>query len=310
MTEAALAVSETNDSPGWLGHGAIFVLGAILFVVCRYFPAELPPFLPWDFVWPEYLATALSLYWFARGLKRLPKSQRPALWRSASFVLGVLILYAVLQTRIDYYALHLFFIHRAQHYVLHHAGAFLVALGASGPALLEGMPASLRPIVLSRPVRGVVDVIQHPAVSPVLFVGLIYLWLVPAIHTRVMLDVRLYNLMNESMAVDGIFFWCLVLDHRPHPPARIGSGLRALLIIAVEPFQMILGAILSLSSTDFYPVYRICGRVIDVSPISDMHYGGLIIWLPSTLTSFAGMMVVLVALRINDEAAERTRIAA
>jgi hypothetical protein len=36
-----------------------------------------------------------------------------------------------------------------------------------------------------------------------------------------------------------------------------------------------------------------------------MHYGGLIIWLPSTLTSFAGMMVVLVTLRLNEEAAER-----
>ena len=111
--------------------------------------------------------------------------------------------------------------------------------------------------------------------------------------------------MNASMAIDGIFFWCLILDPRPKPPARIGSGLRALLVIAVEPFQMILGAILSLSSTDFYPVYRICGRIWDITAISDMHYGGLIIWLPSTLTSFAGMIVVLVNLRLSDEAAER-----
>jgi putative membrane protein len=71
-----------------------------------------------------------------------------------------------------------------------------------------------------------------------------------------MLDVRLYNLMNWTMAVDGIFFWCLILDPRPKPPARIGIGLRALLVLAVEPFQMILGAILSLSMIDYYPVYR------------------------------------------------------
>ena len=36
-----------------------------------------------------------------------------------------------------------------------------------------------------------------------------------------------------------------------------------------------------------------------------MHDGGLIIWLPSTLTSFAGMIVVLLNLRLADEAAER-----
>lgn len=303
----AASFSDDTDTPGWLGHGVILALGAILYGVCRYFPAELPVWLPYEFSWPEYLATTLALYWFARGLAR---GARPAIWRCAAFVFGVLSTYSVLQTRIDYYALHMFFIHRAQHFVLHHIGAFLIALGASGPVLWAGMPAFLRPIIASWPVRRTVDFIQHPAVAPVLFVGLIYLWLVPAFHTRVMLDVRLYDLMNESMAVDGIFFWCLVLDHRPKPPARIGSGLRALLIIAVEPFQMILGAILSLSSTDFYPVYRICGRILDVSALSDMHYGGLIIWLPSTLTSFAGVIVVLVHMRLNEEAAERGETAA
>ena len=120
-----------------------------------------------------------------------------------------------------------------------------------------------------------------------------------------MLDVNLYNFMNESMAVDGIFFWCLILDSRPKPPARLASGLRALLVIAVEPLQMVLGAILSLSMTDYYPVYRICGRIWDIPGLSDQHYGGLIIWLPSTLTSFAGMIVVLATMRINEERAER-----
>lgn len=303
----ALAATIPEDKPdaGWLGHGLILAVGMLLYGASHYFPAEMPVWMPWEFVWPEYLACALALYWFARGLRRLPRAEHPPLWRSVSFVLGVVSLYVVLQTRIDYYALHLFFVHRAQHYMLHHLGAFLIALGASAPVLWAGMPAVLRPILASRPVKALVDFIQHPAIAPVLFVGLIYLWLIPEIHTRVMLDLRLYNLMNESMAVDGIFFWCLILDPRPKPPARIPSGLRALLVIAVEPLQMVLGAILSLSMTDFYPVYRICGRILDISAISDMHYGGLIIWLPSTLTSFAGMIVVLVHMRLNDEAAER-----
>jgi len=311
MADAAYPTSALrSDDPGWIGHGLIFALGCALYIACRFFPAELPAWMPWEFVWWEYLGCALGLYWFFRGLARLPRADRPAPWRIVSYVLGVVSLYAVLQTRIDYYALHMFFVHRAQHYVLHHSGAFLIALGAAGPALWAGMPRFLHPILSSRPVTAAVDFLQHPAVAPVLFVGLIYLWLVPALHTRVMLDARLYDLMNATMAVNGIFFWCLILDPRPKPPARIGSGLRALLVIAVEPFQMILGAILSLSSIDFYPVYRICGRVLAMSAISDMHYGGLIIWLPSTLTSFAGMIVVLVTMRLNDEAAERAGEAA
>ncbi len=301
---AALAPQWGRSRAEWLGYGALLVLGGTLYVLSTFFPAEMPVWMPWEFSWPEFLVTGLSLGWFALGLKRLPKVERPPLWRNVAFVLGVVSIYAVLQTRIDYYALHMFFVHRAQHFVLHHVGAFLIGLGASGPVLWAGMPDFLKPVFRSRPVRATVDVIQHPAVAPVLFVGLIYLWLIPEFHTRVMLDARLYDLMNASMAIDGIFFWCLILDPRPKPPARIGSGMRALLVLAVEPFQMVLGAILSLSGIDYYPVYRICGRVLDITGISDQHYGGLIIWLPSTLTSFAGMISVLIAMRINEEKAE------
>jgi putative membrane protein len=257
--------------------------------------------MPWDFSWAEFLVTALGLGWFVTGLARLPQSLRPPLWRRISFVVGVVSTYAVLQTHFDYFAQHMFFVHRAQHFVLHHFGAFLIALGMPGSAIRAGMPAPVKFVLDSAPVRRTVDIIQHPLVAPVLFVGLIYLWLVPAIHTRVMLDTRLYNLMNATMAVDGIFFWSLILDNRARPLARLGFGLRALLVIAVEPLQMVLGAVLSLSSTDYYPVYRICGRLWDIPALSDQHYGGLIVWLPSTMTSFAGMICVLVALRLHEE---------
>src|SRR6185437_9235589 len=264
MSTATLTGDFEGASRGWLGFGALLLLGAALWFVCREFPAELPFVLPWEFSWPVFLATSLSLAWFFTGLRRLPTAEHPPLWRSACFVIGVLLLYAMVQTHIDYYAQHMFFIHRAQHFVLHHVGAFLIALGASGSVLWAGMPDFLKPLFTSRPVRAVVDFIMHPVVAPLLFVGMIYFWLIPAIHTRVMLDQRLYDVMNWSMALDGIAFWWLVLDPRPKPPPRIGSGIRALLIIAVEPPQMALGAILSLASTDYYPVYQICGRMFDI----------------------------------------------
>jgi putative membrane protein len=39
-----------------------------------------------------------------------------------------------------------------------------------------------------------------------------------------------------------------------------------------------------------------------------MHYGGLIIWLPGTLTSLAAMIVVLWTMRINEEKTEAIRL--
>jgi putative membrane protein len=287
----------------WLWYGALLALGALLDLVCRFFPADLPMWLPWEFSWPEYLVFALTLVWFVRGLRLLPKDRHPPLWRLIFFVVGVLSFWIVLQTRIDYYAQHMFFVHRAAHFVLHHAGAFLIALGMSGPVIFAGMPDFLKPVVKSAPLRAIMAVLQHPVVAPFLFVGLLYFWLIPQIHTRVMLDANLYALMNWTMAVNGVMFWSLILDSRPKPPARLSHLMRAALILVIELPQMVLGSILSLSEHDIYAVYSICGRVLDMTALNDQHYGGLIIWLPGTLTSFAAMIVVLVTMRLNEEKA-------
>jgi putative membrane protein len=285
----------------WYGYGVLLIAGGAVDVACRLFPSELPLWMPWEFSWPVFLVIGLTLAWYARGWRRLAPADRPALWRTASFSFGVMSIYVVLQTHVDYLAQHMFFVHRWAHFVLHHAGAFFVALGAGGPILRAGMPAFLLPFLDARPVRRSIDVLQHPLVAPLLFVGLLYFWLIPAIHTRVMLDANLYDLMNWSMAINGVMFWSLILDSRPKPPARYSHLLRALMILIIELPQMVLGAILSLSMTDYYPVYEICGRIFPMSALSDMHYGGLIIWLPGTLTSFAAMIVVLWTMRLNEE---------
>jgi putative membrane protein len=293
---------------GWAWYAALLALGAVLYFVCRFFPADLPVWLPWEFSWPEYLATGLTLGWFIRGLKILPRGEHLPLWRILCFVAGMASFWIVLQTRIDYYAQHMFFVHRGAHFVLHHLGAFFIALGMSGPVLWAGMPDGLKPIVLSRPVQAGLSFLQHPAMASFLFVGLLYFWLIPQIHTRVMLDANLYELMNWTMAINGVMFWSLILDSRAKPPARLSHLMRAALILVIELPQMVLGSVLSLTERDIYPVYTICGRVLDMTALNDQHYGGLIIWLPGTLTSFAAMIAVLVTMRLNEERAEREAV--
>ena len=303
-----MAVKSDNSAMGdWLGYGAVLALGGVLDTLTRLYPANMPFWMPWEFSWPEYLAIVLSLVWFFKGLAVLSPAERPAPWRSVCFVAGILSFYIVLQTHIDYWAQHMFFVHRWAHFVLHHAGAFFIALGMSGPVIRTGMPDFLKPILDARVVRRTMDVLQHPAVAPVLFVGLLYFWLIPPWHTRVMLDANLYRVMNWTMAINGVMFWSLILDSRAKPPARLSHLMRALMILLIELPQMVLGAILSLSMTDMYPVYAICGRIFDMTALNDQHYGGLIIWLPGTLTSFAAMIVVLVTMRLNEERAERER---
>ena len=297
----AIEARDPGGSGGWLAFAGVMLAGAVLYVATTYFPAEMPMVLPWQFEWPVYLATTLSLGWYLIGLSRFGDVEYPPLWRRVSFFVGVISVYAVLQTHYDYLAQHMFFLHRAQHLVLHDLGTFLIALGTPGRVIWRGMPDFLKPPLVSRPVQRVIDVIQNPFVAPLLFVGSVYVWLIPALHTRVMLDTDLYNLMNWSVAIEGIFFWSLVLDPRPKPPARLGYGWRALMMLVIEPPEMIVGAVITLSRTDFYSVYRICGRIFPIDDITDQNYGGLIIWIPGGFMGLVGLLVVLSNMFMNEE---------
>ncbi len=56
--------------------------------------------------------------------------------------------------------------------------------------------------------------------------------------------------------------------------------------------------------TDFYPVYNICGRVLEMTALIDQHYGGLVLWIPPGMMSVIALLLILNNLRINDEKAE------
>jgi len=259
----------------------------------------LSDFLRWWIPWEPsaivvvVFALAVGLYW--RGARRSPAT---APWhRQLLFWLGLLIVYTGLHTHLDYYAEHEFFIHRIQHMGLHHMGPFLIALAYPGITMRRGLSARwrrrwLKPVLAWAPVRLLLDVLLHPFVAALLFVGLIYLWLWPAVHFDAMLDWRLYRVMNFSMAADGMLFWWLILDHRPRPPARLSPGVRVFVALAVILPQILIGAYISFTSADLYPIYSLCGRAFaGIPPLVDQHLGGLILWIPSSMMSVIGALI-------------------
>jgi putative membrane protein len=250
---------------------------------------------PWEPSPTVVIAIAVAAILFARGKRHA----RVSLARQMSFWFGLGALYVALHTRLDYFFEHEFFMHRAQHLVLHHLGPFFIALAYPGAALRAGIPFAwrqrfVRPALAARPVRIALDIVMHPVVAVTLFVGLIYFWLLSPIHFIAMLDWRLYRVMNWSMVIDGLLFWWLVLDPRPAPPARLAPGKRVLVVIAAIPPQIILGAFIFFTPRELYPVYSICGRAFTwLSPMRDQQIGGLLLWIPGSMMSVIGALIAL-----------------
>ncbi len=87
--------------------------------------------LPYDFSPLTLLSYVLVLGFYGVALLRMPEQDRPGPGRIVTFTLGVMLCYAVMQTRFDYYSQYMFFVHRGQHLILHHLGPILIALSVS-----------------------------------------------------------------------------------------------------------------------------------------------------------------------------------
>ncbi len=290
------------------GIAAIVAVGGALAWLSGAHPTLAPQWAPWDFSWTQFLSCALGAWWYARGVALLPASERPGLARQAAFVLGVALIYAVLLTHFEYMAQHMFFLNRVQHLVMHHLGPFLIALAWPGAALLRGMPAPLRRAFDARRLRRVVHVVQQPALAAVLFAGLIALWLFPPVHFRAMIDPRLYDVMNWSMVLDGLLFWCLVLDPRPAPAARTSFGVRMIVTVLVMFPQIAIGSAITFSGRSLYPFYDLCGRLYpSIGALLDQHVGGTVIWIPGAMMSSIAFLLIINNMRLDEDRRDAAR---
>jgi len=256
--------------------------------------------LPWDFSVTVLTCCLAFVVLYARGVhaSRQRGAAVPARWQQSIFYIGMLLIYIPLQTRYDYYAQHMFWMHRLQHFLLHDFASLLVALTFPWPMLGAGLPtawhAPLRRVWQSAPVRALYAFVTQPLIAFTLFVGLIYLWLWPSVHFRAMLSLREYKCMNWSVAVDGLLFWALILDPRSKAEgAAMHMGPRIFLALATMVPETIIGAYLSLHHGVVYTVYEICGRLWPVDAVTDQQLGGLIVWIPaSMMCSFAALIVM------------------
>lgn len=248
---------------------------------------------PWE-TSPTLIACFLVAAWlFIRG-QRVHYVSLP---RKIFFWTGMVMLYLSLHTMLDYYAERMFFMHRIQHLVLHHAGPLVLMAAYPGSVMRAGLPLTWR-IKLhhfnqSLPGRGVIALLTNPIFVPALFVFLVVIWLVPSVQFYSMLDWRLYRLMNWSVVITGFMYWNLILDRRPCLPAAMSPGGRVISPILTMAPQMVAGAMIAFTERDLYPLFDLCGRAIAMEAQTDQMIGGLTMWIPAAMTEVIGLLVAL-----------------
>ncbi|MGB6106190.1 MAG: cytochrome c oxidase assembly protein [Pusillimonas sp.] len=252
---------------------------------------------PWEFSPTLLLAFFAGGWLFLRGCR----VHRVSAARQLFFWVGVAFLYLSLHTRIDYYAERMFFIHRLQHLVLHHLGPLLIMGAYPGQVLRAGLPMRwrlrLRDFRVSMAGRVLESVLTNKILVPVLFVVLVVGFLIPTVQFYSMLDWRLYRLMNWSVVISGFMYWNLILDRRPSPPAVLSPGGRIISPVLTMVPQMVVGAVITFTEYDLYPIFDLCGRAIPgMSALTDQAIGGLTMWVLAGFVEMFGLLFALATL--------------
>src|SRR5690606_12022359 len=130
-----------------------------------------------------------------------------------------------------------------------------------------------------------------------LFVLLVVGFLLPTVQFYSMLDWRLYRLMNWSVVISGFMYWNLILDRRPSPPAVLSPGGRILSPVITMVPQMIVGAVITFTEYDLYPIFYLCGRAIPgMTALTDHAIGGLTMWVLARFVEVFGLLIALATL--------------
>ena len=240
-----------------------------------------------------------ALYLYVNGLNNWPRPHhRISVWQKGSFIAGIIVLFAALQSPVEPLAEHYFSIHQTQHILVRMVGPLLILLGAPLTPMLRGMPiwmrqGIIRPIVRQRASRWVYGRITNPIITTVLFLGLLYFWQVPGPHNLAVHNDLIHELMHGTMLTSGFLFWWIVIDPKPHH-SRLHYGLRILYLGLIVLPNTLLGAAITFREDVIYTAYQELPRPWEgLSHITDQRMGGLMLWVPGDMMSIISAGIVM-----------------
>lgn len=269
----------------------------------------------WHFAPEIAIPLSLAALLYLAGLWRRSDSARNRpWWRHLLFLLGLGALAAALLSPIDPVAERLFYIHQVQHLLLRMLAPMLLALSWPEGLFSAGLPRPLRrglaaPLLRSGGLRRGFAILAHPAVATAIFIAALYFWEIPRFHDLAIRNDAVHDLMHVTMLLAGLLFWWRVFDRRPAPQG-LGYGVRLMMLWLAILSNILLGAYTTLKGSVLYPAYDALGRLYGLAALTDEQYGGIVIWIPSSMMCLIAVLVVIHLWGRHETRQDRKRQAA
>jgi len=266
-------------------------------VVCRLRQSTIvSPYISWSFD-PSVLLGAVVLAavyvtWWRRA--REPGAPHPPGWgRLALYFGGLLAILVALVSPIDKLGEQLLVMHMAQHLLLLDIVPILLILG-----LTKGLmrPATRRVHSIERRV----GFFAHPVFAVLLYVGIMWLWHIPAMYDEALSNSFLHALEHVCFAVAGTLYWWHLISpirsrYRMAGMGPIGYMVSTKLLVGV------LGIVLAFAPASFYPYYAHHPHYWGLSPSEDQSMAGLEMALEQSIVMGIALVVIFVQMLGESE---------
>ena len=247
------------------------------------------------------LALFTGLYFFAAGPGRrwFPEAQALRPGQAVWFLAGVLLFFLALCSPLD--ALsdgYLFTAHMVQHFML----AFLAP-----PCLLLGTPDwLLRPLLRQPVIAGVGRWLTTPIFAYLSFNIIFGAWHFPALYEATLENSAIHIFEHLLFMGTGVLNWWPVLSPLPELNRLSDPGRIVYLFLEVIPTS-VMGAFATFPATVLYPTYANAPRILNLTPIEDQQFAGLIMWIPAAALYLFALSLVFMSWFSREQKAEPIR---
>lgn len=246
------------------------------------------------------IATLGAAYGYRWRAARRATPARPSrgasLGRLMTFGAGLLVLAVALISPVDQLAEQVFAMHMVQHVLLIDIAAILLILGLT-KTILRPLTPHLHRLEQST------GWLASPACAVVAYVGLMWLWHVPAFYDAALEHPGLHVLEHITFLSIGILYWWHLLSPvRTH--MRFG-GLQPVTYMAVtKVFVGVLGIALTFATSPLYEFYEKGPRHWGLSALDDQALAGAIMAIEQSVVMGIALAYLFIRALSENEAAE------
>jgi len=245
----------------------------------------------WSFEPLVVLSLLISALLFIVGFWRVRRSIRT--WEALCFALGWLALFVALVSPLHAWGQVLFSAHMTQHEILMLVAAPLLVLGRPLVTFLWALPLnwsrSLGNVAKIRTLNRLWRMFTIPLVAWLVHAIALWIWHISILFEAVLHYESVHTAQHLSFFISALLFWWALIHG---PQGAMGYGAAVLYLFTTSVHSGVLGALITVAGSVWYPSYVGLTRSWGLTPLEDQQLGGLIMWIP------AGLVYVIAGLAL------------